>query len=317
MMITQITKMMRVEMLTWSAALLALCSSYLLAQPGTTGIAFLKLGVSGRGAAMGEALSATAAGAESAFYNPAALADFTNISGRRSHALLTHKEWIEDTRIQFLGTRIVLGNADAMGISLTHATVSDIAVRTRPGPAEGTFTARYLSLSLSYARTFSDLLTIGFSGKFLHEQLFVDESSGFAADIGVLLNVPVEGLTFGLVVANLGSMNTLRNVATSLPGVFRAGAAYVTDIPEIRSELTVAPELHYFFRSGETAEALGLELLFDEQLAIRAGYQFGSETRGFSAGIGLRYAVLGLDYAYAPIALDLGNTHTITVSAFL
>jgi hypothetical protein len=266
---------------------------------------------------MGDALSAAAGGAEAVFYNPAALAVSTSTNGNHSQVLLTHKVWIEDTRVQFLGTRIILGDDDAMGVSLTHATVSDIEVRTRPGQAEGTFAARYLSFSLSYARSLSGLLTVGVSGKFLHEKLFVDEASGFAGDIGVHLNVPVEGLTVGLAVANIGSMNNLRNAATSLPTVLRAGGAYVTDIPDIRSRLTVAPELMYYFRAGETAQAVGLELFFDQQIALRAGYQFGSETRGFGAGIGIRYAGLGLDYGYAPLALDLGNTHTMTLSTSL
>ena len=306
-----------IRSLSFIAVLLVLWSTTLVAQPGTTGITFLKLGVSARGAAMAEALSATATGAEAAFYNPAGLAVFANISRRQTQALVTHREWIQDTRVQFLGTRIVLGNAEAIGVSLTHATVSDIQVRTRPGQAEGTFSARYLSFGLSYARSLSDLLTVGLSGKFLYEKIFVDEASGFAADIGVHLNLPIEGLKFGMLVANLGSMSTLRNAATSLPAVLRTGAAYVADIPEISSQLTVATDFYYYFRSRESVEALGVELVFDQQFALRVGYQFGSETRGVAAGIGLRFSILGLDYAYAPIALDLGNTHTITVSALL
>jgi hypothetical protein len=300
-----------------NALLLAIVVSPLAAQSGASGIAFLKLGVSGRGAAMGDALSAAATGAEAAFYNPAALAGFPSIHGGHSQALLTHKIWIEDTRVQFLASRIMLGNEDAIGVSLTHATVSDIEVRTRPGPAEGTFSARYLCVSLSYARSLSQLFSVGVSGKFLQEKLFVDEASGFAGDIGMRVNVPVEGLTIGLAVANLGGMNNLRNAATSLPTVLRAGGAYVTELPDIRSQLTLAPELLYYFHPGETAQAFGLEFLFDQQIAFRAGYQFGSETKGVSAGIGIRYAGLGLDYGYAPLSLDLGNTHTITLSTLL
>jgi hypothetical protein len=58
---------------------------------------------------------------------------------------------------------------------------------------------------------------------------------------------------------------------------------------------------------------LGGEVEFERTVAIRAGYQFGSEGRGLTSGIGLRYGILRLDYAYAKLSEDLGNTHSFTL----
>ena len=73
-----------------SALLFLLAASPLLfAQPGSSGMAFLKLGVSGRGTAMADAGSAIASGASATYYNPAGLAEAR--WGRLRPVLDTHR----------------------------------------------------------------------------------------------------------------------------------------------------------------------------------------------------------------------------------
>ena len=57
----------------------------------------------------------------------------------------------------------------------------------------------------------------------------------------------------------------------------------------------------------------GAEIFLLHVLALRAGYQAGETSRTFSAGMGIMYGIAGLDYAFAPLSADLGNTHTIGV----
>jgi hypothetical protein len=46
---------------------------------------------------------------------------------------------------------------------------------------------------------------------------------------------------------------------------------------------------------------------------LRFGYQTGIDTRGFSAGMGIRYSIVTIDYAYVPFSLQVGNSHLISI----
>jgi hypothetical protein len=280
-------------------------------QVGSTGMAFLKLGTDARSTALADATSAIASGASAATQNPAGLIAAVD-PGKTIDLLFTHREWIQDTRMEYLAVRIGLDSLQSLGVSLSSASTDDIEIRTRPGPAEGTFSARNASVGLSYARGFGDL-AIGITAKVLYEKLLVDDATGYAFDIGGRWQSPLPNLVLGAVLQHLGSMGMLREESTTLPATFRLGPAYRLGWESPRMDLLMAGDLAYVFEEGEPYASLGAELTYDRMFAARAGYQFGSEGRGFSAGVGLRYSLFQLDYAYAPIASELGNTHTISV----
>jgi hypothetical protein len=297
----------------WLLALATILSPPAPAQPGQAGLSFLKLGTSARGIAMADAMAAAVAGPASPAYNPAGL-----LAGDTSavELLFTHREWIEGTRVEFLAasTRIF---GDAVGLAVTSTTVPDIELRTRPGEPEGTFTARNFAASASYAHAVDAELSAGITAKFLYEKVLIDEASGFAVDFGARYVTPMEGLTVGASLANLGSMNTLRDEATKLPAMLRLGPAYSFSFNDGQAAVITAADLLYIFPEKETYLNWGGEVEFANTVAIRAGYQFGSEGRGLTAGLGIRYGLVSLDYAYAKLSQDLGNAHSFTLALTL
>lgn len=296
-----------------AAAFVVAFSPAAVAEGGASGMAFLKLGVSARGVAMGDAMTALASGAGATYYNPAGmLAD--RDSSRTADILVMHKEWIQDTRTEFLGAALDLGGEHAIGFSLNTTTVSDIEIRTRPGEPEGTFSTRSLAVGASYARRISDDLRLGISARFLYEQILVDEASGFGGDIGVQYDTPVQGLTAGVTLANIGAMSALRTESTRLPLLVRAGAAYPIALSSLDARLLVAADLLHLFREEKTLAAFGAEVLFAQTVTARAGYQAGSDGRGLSLGGGVRYKLFSFDYAFSRLAGELGNGHTLALS---
>jgi hypothetical protein len=109
-------------------------------------------------------------------------------------------------------------------------------------------------------------------------------------------------------------MSDLRSEKTKLPTLLRIGPAYAMDVAGILSTLTLASDLVHIFPEKQTYVNVGGELAFDQTFAARTGYEFGSQGRGFSAGVGVNYGILSVDYAYAPLSSDLGNTHTISLA---
>jgi hypothetical protein len=276
-------------------------------------MAFLKLGVSGRGTGMADAASAIASGAAATYYNPAGLiaAEPVPLS---SQLMFMHREWIQDTRMEFLGASIPLGDDNALGASINSTTVSDIEVRTRPGPADGTFTSREFSAGISFAHRFSPDLRVGVTGKFLYQKIFVDEGSGFAADLGAVWQSPLDSMTVGAAFSNLGSMGALRTEKTTLPSLFRLGPAYTFCLSPGQMDATIAADFVRIFPEHRNYLNAGAELRFSGLVAARGGYQFGSEGRGLTLGVGISYGMLVLDYAFAKLSSDLGDAHTISLA---
>lgn len=286
-------------------------SSPLFAQAGQSGLAFLKLGVTGRGVAMADAMAASVDGASSTYYNPAGLLGGDTV--RSAEILFTHREWIQDTRMEFLAGSVSLSGENALGFAVTSTTVGDIEIRTRPGEAEGTFTARDFAGTISYARGLGDDLRLGASIKYLYEKILIDEASGIGVDLGAQYRTPIENLSVGAVIANLGGMSALRTESSRLPTLLRVGPAYSYQFGEGEYRALMAADLLHLFPEGKTYTNVGGEIDFDRVVAVRAGYQFGSEGRGLTAGFGVQYRIVGLQYAYAKLAEDLGNAHSFSV----
>jgi hypothetical protein len=284
------------------------------AQAGAAGLAFLKLGTSANGVAMGDAMSAAVRGAASTFYNPAGLGAGSS-PDMRTEFLLMHKEWIQDTRTEFLGSRFSIGDHHAFGVSVLTTTVDNIEIRTKPGEAQGTFSSRDLGLGVSYCYALSEGVRAGVTARFLYEQILVDDAQGMGIDAGVQYEGVLDGLTLGATVANLGKMSDFRNEALKLPALIRAGAAYRMELTDLHANALMAADVEDVFAESQLRPRLGAECGFRNVFFVRAGYQFGSEGRGLSVGGGVQYGMFGVDYGFSRLSSDLGNGHTLSLRA--
>jgi hypothetical protein len=294
-----------------SLLLLLIFPALLYAQAGKSGVSFLKLGTSAQGISMGDAMVAHVQGASATYYNPAGIRP--GGEGNPGQIMLLHKEWILDTRTEFLGASVALGPSQAIGLSVNTTTVGDIEIRTRPGPADGTFDSRSYAVGFSYALRLSDQLVAGATGRYLYEKILVDQSSGFGIDLGVQYLTPLEHLRAGIMLANLGSMSEFRKEKSTLPSLLRLGGAYDGAWETLSSAYLIAADYQLVFPTGQSLVSLGGEMVFERVIAVRAGYVLGSEGRKFSTGVGLRYGIAALDYAFAPLTSDLGSTHTFSL----
>ncbi len=270
---------------------------------GNNGLSFIKLGFGARNIAMGDAGASLSNDVTSLFYNPSGLAGKEN-----SEVMFMHNEWVQDIRSEVGGIRsVVFGLPVALGFNLTS--ISDIEVRQKPGDAETTFNASYFFGSVSTGFFILDNISFGTSVKYLYEGLFIDEATGWAVDFGATYFSPVKGLTAGAVFKNLGSMNALRTESTKLPAELRIGSAYSFDLSNSDLGITVAAEFQKYTREDENHFNLGGEVNYNRTIALRAGYQTGYESRGFTGGIGLVWGNLNFDYAFVPFSLGFGSAN--------
>ncbi len=284
---------------------LSFVSASLFAQE--TGLTFLRIGTTAREQAMANVGTASATGAAANYYNPARLTD-----GETSAILFSQNLYIFDTYSSFIAAKFK-GETASWGISLTWLSVRDIPIRTRATTEpDGLFDSQNAALALSYARSFGKQLSLALTGKFIYEKLFIDEASGYAADISAAYRFEKSPLILAATLQNIGSMNTLREQSTALPTLIRIGAAYPLSLSSLGGTLLLEGNLEHVF-SGKTFANFGGEFEFRNQFWIRLGYVFGNDARSLSGGIGIRYGNFNFDYAFVPFSNELGTANLLTL----
>lgn len=287
--------------------ILVIYSSLIYAQSaGENGLSFLKLSFGAKNAALSDLAVAYSDDATALFYNPALLAkDPININ-------LTHNQSIQDLRSQNLSFGFNYESINfALGVNTTS--VDGIEVRNVPGEAITKFNANYFFGSLSAATFVAEKISLGVTFKYLYEGLYSDEATGYGVDFGVAYEQIIPHLNLGMSFRNLGSMNELRNTKTELPKDLRFGAAYDLELNTINSKIIILAGLNKYLNEDNIYSALATDIIYDNFLSLRLGYQFGIEAKNFSTGFGIYWNNFKLDYAFIPYKYNLGSNNIISV----
>ena len=274
---------------------------------GSSGLSFLKFGFGARNIAMGDAGASASNDLSALFYNPARLN-----SVEMNEVMFMHNEWIQDVSSEIGGIKWNMFSLPwAVGFNVTS--VDDIEVREIPGEPVSTFNANYFFMSLSSGFTVINDLDFGASIKYLYEGLLNNQANGIGFDFGLNYKTPVNGLTASTVIKNIGSMNALRNEETKLPADFRLGSSYQFGVESAKLDIITAAEFQKYLDADDIHFNLGGDIVYDQLLALRAGYQTGYESRGFTAGLGIMWSSLRFDYAFMPFSLGLGNANLFSL----
>ncbi|MFN8177550.1 MAG: PorV/PorQ family protein [bacterium] len=282
-------------------------SPALAANPGETGLAFLKIGVGAPAAAMGEAYVAVAQDPTALYWNPAGIA---NALGDEVHA--THDEWISDIRYEYVAAvHGMKGQAIGVHAALLH--MGELEGRDATGNFTQTFHAYDFSTGLTYAYRFSRSIEIGATGKFLYSKIEDQTAMGFAGDAGIRYRTPIRGLTAAGTVTNLGPAMKFVDDSFTLPAQGRLGVAYRTRA--LLDGLVVAADLRMPNDSSAKGQ-IGAELWPHRMFALRGGVMLGYDEQAGTVGFGIEYQSWTIDYAYMPFSStsDLGDTHRFSLN---
>ncbi len=278
------------------------------------GFAFLQVGNDAAASAMGDARVAFSRGPFATYWNPAGLAVDT-----QNALAAAHRIWIADERTYALAARFRAGAKGGLGLFLTATRNEDFEVRQRPGDPDGSFDVQFLALGASYARAFGPLRA-GMTAKYLSEQIFSENASGFAFDFGAQLGLLDDALHFGAALQNVGEVNELATVATPLPRILRAGIAVLpfrilteTDGKALLN-LQLAGEASHLFEDDLTRLHLGAGAEVFDLVMVRAGFITNDELRSLTLGAGLAFNAFLFDYAFVPFEDGFGGPgHVLTL----
>lgn len=314
-----------------------------VSKSGTTAASFLEIPVGANAVGMGGAYVSVVKDASSLFWNPAGSASIENYE-----AILAHTNWIAGTRFDFAGLVIPLGDLGNVGFSFTSFSMDDMKVRTVEKP-DGTgefFSAGDMAIGVSYARTLSDRFSIGFTAKYIQQNIWHMSAQAFALDAGTKFKTDLfGGMTIGASMYNFGTPMRMTgrdtryfisvdptkqgsndkiptNIETDswdLPLTFQIGVS--TDA--VRSDiyrLTISADAIHPNNEYESMN-FGIEAAFKEFLFLRGGYQnaFMKDAEGgLSFGVGvnskliLANAFVKFDYAFRDFG-RLQNVHTFSL----
>jgi hypothetical protein len=327
------------------AAVLALALVLATAWAGSAGATkyageFLRLGIGARAMGMGGGFVALADDASAAYWNPAGLADLD-----KAEMLFMHAEQFGSLEnhdyFGFVQPLSTTGHRSSVGIGLIRFSVDNITVtkdawvdangngvRDENDPREAIQPSLFRSdsdteygLLLSYAREASDHLSLGGNLKLIRQGLLSNNSFGMGLDLGAIYRL-VSGWSIGARLADatttLISWDTGRRESI-LPSL-SFGLGWSRDIESMRGTLNVGAGLANSFDGTKEASQLsggpwggdfqgGFEYWYAHAVAARLGTDAGNLT----AGAGLRFKSLGVDYAYLSHQ-DLDATHRISAS---
>lgn len=273
----------------------------------STGYTFLNVGNSGREFALSDFGVVGGEQVSNVYYNPAILTSIKN-----PQVYFTHNIWISDVSAQTFGANFYLFDFP-VSINVNNTAIKDIEIRTKPDGLYSKFDARYFYFGISSALSLSKKISFGLTAKYIYENILSDESSGYAADLGIIYSNALDNLNLGLSIRNLGSVSELRHEKSDLPIDFRFGASYKLHISQIESSVTLLSGIQKNLNVDDIHLHFAVEYSYDDLIFIRTGYLTGYESRGISFGAGFAWGSAELDYSFVPFDFGLGNSNAITL----
>jgi hypothetical protein len=332
---------MRSHTLILLAGLLALpahLQAEVNSKAGTSAFGFLIVPQNARLVAMGGAGVAEASDEAALQLNPAGLSQ-----QRLQSWSATYNDLFTGVQSGMLTYSRAVESETVLGLALSYLSSGDIPKRDANNNDQGTWGFSDLAFSAAVGtrivggpdtlppdlrrrmRASEFRLDGGLTVKGIYEKLDAYSSSGVAVDMGLLAHLADDRTRLGVSVVNLGTqLSAYRDHKDPLPFAALAGFRHgLRGVP-----LLVAGDVR-FPRDNNVRFGAGVEAgLFADRnrpapLALRLGYNSqgrdllteaeSSEVAGFSAGLGVKWHALALDYSYTP-GLGLGTLHRFTLS---
>jgi hypothetical protein len=269
------------------------------------------MNIGSRAQGMGNAFTAISSDINTIYYNPAGIG-FSSRPG----LMFFHGQLYEDLAVEnFTAIYPNLRNFTlSLGISYLHLPgiqKYDInAITGEPIPVGGEFQVYDFVPQLGVAYRVSDAFAMGVQFKYLMERIDDITASGFAVDLGVLYKLPLDYLSVGGSILNLGPNLQYDTAKENLPITYRLGMAY--QFPQYFVTFT--------FDGVKTVNEdwrflPGFEVEFMQSLALRAGYQFQQDIGGgYNVGAGFKFLEnYNINYVFSPYGI-LGSTHKAEIN---
>lgn len=300
-------------------------SSKISSMPGT----FSRMGFGARGIGMGNALTAVIEGNLVSYYNPAVSVFQEGNSFQTAYTFLSLDRSLNflsfTRRFELSGKK---NRAAGLSAGIINSGVSRIDGRDNQGLPTGDLSTSENQFFLSFAKRFSDNLSVGIGAKFYYYKLYESvTASGVGVDLGLLYKINDE-FAAAVTIADLNSAykwdtsnlyGTDGEISTDkFPVLKRLGVSYYN------KDLGLLASLEFENSNGETnIIRAGAEYNIYEGLYLRAGIdQFNLSNSDFlpKPAAGFSYArsfdgvTIGVDYAFMIEQYSPQDRHVVGIN---
>lgn len=278
---------------------------YWNADPGSVTMKFLASEVSPRSASLAGAGVAMSGSLLDASRNPLALASLQNPSVGVSQVIYSKAI---DARLN----SILWGNpfqSFNMLAGLEFLNYGDIEGRDEEGFKTGNYGASAWGAQLAFSNK-KEAFHWALSYKLASQNIEDYTAYAFLGDFGLSLDLN-SYFSLGSLIRNLGYVTSYRSHSEALPLSLQAGLAFHMPIGSI-FELKLYSDLYR--RADSKAEVFfASELIYKNTLSLRGGYALKKDTKnGINAGLGLKFDVFSVDYAFQANP-NLDGNHLLSI----
>ena len=304
---------------------------------GRTAAQFLSLGGGTRAAGMGDSFTAVSGDVIAAFWNPSGLASISDMQMTISYMNYAAM-FGEASEGMYYGLTAFAMPVKDWGVFGTSLQLQDqgtmIITKDSPEAVGEEDLGMNWAWALCYADEISDGLLAGINAKIIHQKLWTESDTAYAADVGVQYAIPAAPLNLGVALQNLGTGIQMTDAYQNqpLPRSLRLGLALrlmdtpahrfqiVSDYTSFVDKLSKTEEdknnpdfdakragvgMHAF-RPENSQKGLGAEYWYSNVLGMRVGLRYVPDMPGdeitdhLTMGFSVKYSGYQLDYARVP-----------------
>jgi len=280
---------------------------------GTTGFDFLRITPTAREAALGGASVGAALSPMGFWFSPAHA-----LSAESPRAHVGYLSYVAGIHIGSAAYSQPVGTDKGIGFGVYYLNSGTMKRTNEHGEELGTFGVSYADLNLSGAMRLGDAAAMGVAVQGLYGSIDTFFTMGLAGNVGATYRLPVDGLTAGLAVKNVGyQLKAFQTDRDPLPIDFGVGLGY-----QPNPALNLALDVHKPIDNRINVRA-GVEGWVADLLAVRVGYTTegidlqagGGEDilAGVTTGLGFRWHGYQLDYCFIPM-VELGVAHRLSLA---
>ena len=313
------------------------CSTASYAGTGRTAAQFLALGGGTRAAGMADAFTAVSGDVNAVFWNPSGLGDISERQMTVSYMnyAAMFGEASEGMDYWVAAFAMPVKTWGVFGTSLQRQDQGTMSITTdSPVPVGEADLGTNWAWAISYADEVSEGLLAGINAKLIHQELWTESDTAYAADIGAQYSLSTVPLDIGIALQNLGTgiQMTDEYQTQDLPRSLTVGLAVelmgtpihrlhvvsnytsfvdkLSDTEEDKSNPAFDSKRAgvgiHAFRPENSQRGIGAEYWYSNVLGLRVGYKYVPDMPAddlmdhVTMGLSLRYSNYQFDYARVP-----------------
>lgn len=222
----------------------------------------------------------------------------------------SHNAWLVDTQANCLAYSYAR-RTDHFGVAVRNLDYGDIENRDDTGYLIGYYNPVDVDLLLNYAYRISPSFYFGISGGVLYQKLNTATSMGLHGDFGFSVLPPFKGSKLSLAVRNVGNATYTNQEKVRFPSSMEADYTHSLKLGE--QQLTLGASAIKMM-DEDPKGSVSAELMLMKLLSLRGGMKLNYAAESYTAGFGVHYRKIGVDYGFAAFDNELTDVHSFGLS---